>query len=69
MSLASDYAGNIATQDEKIRAAEALVPPGCTLIGLSATVSRDGGLDLDRKTTLSPEDALRLGQWIVATFG
>ena len=69
MSLASDWAAAVATEDTKVRNAEAQRPPDCVVGALSATVTRDGGLYLNKEATLSAAEALTLGQWIIATFG
>jgi hypothetical protein len=44
-------------------------PPAFRANVLTAEVTRDGGLYLNREATLSSDEALALGQWITQTFG
>jgi hypothetical protein len=69
MSLASDWAASMALEAGKVAAAQALTPPACNVNNLNATVTVDGGLMLNREANLSPDEALILGHWIVATYG
>lgn len=69
MSLASAWAAQVAVADEEMRNVEGAAPPSCAASNLSATVTRAGGLYLNREATLTADEALALGQWIMVTFG
>jgi hypothetical protein len=69
MSLASEWAAQIATKTADISVVEGQRPPTWTGEASSASVVRDGGCEIVGSHILSSADALRLGQWLVATFG
>lgn len=69
MSLASVWAADIAAKDATVATSEAAIPPQCDVGGMRASVTRDGGLHLNKEALLTPADAIALGNWIVETFG
>lgn len=69
MSLASDWAARLALEEGKKAQVQSEAPPACQVCDLRASVTPDGGMHVDRETTLPAQDALTLGQWIVATYG
>jgi hypothetical protein len=69
MSLASTWAAAVAARETEAAATQAQEPPMWSGTNFSATVSRNGGVTLDKAVTLTPTEALDLGQWLIATFG
>lgn len=69
MSLASTWAASVAAMDAQMLAIEGQEPPMWNGTNFTSTVSRDGGVTLDKAVTLTSAEALALGQWLIATFG
>lgn len=69
MSIARVYADSVAAEKAKVATAESACPAPCALKGMIASVTQDGGAYLNKEATLSADEALALGQWLVATFG
>lgn len=71
MSLASVYATEILAKDAELQGLEARVPPswsGTSGSGLVASVTRAGGLLLNREATLTSEEALSIRDWLTQTY-
>lgn len=69
MSKASDWAATLARADMDRSDIKMLRPPGIVCGDMNASVMDTGGLHFDREIYLSCEQAIALGNWIIATFG
>lgn len=68
MSIASEWAEAARLADESMAETESNMPPSCTVGGVTLSVTRSGGLHIDREAVWTVDEALEVQTWFQATF-